>query len=442
MDYDKNKLFQDVYNNIIPERVPVDVGIAFEAMAQYGGMDIRDVQWAPKMCEEVAKDVCEKLHSDTTPIYGTSRPAAMYKLLGSKSFVFSESGVMQHPEVSSLNEEDYDYFIEHPYDCMLERAFPRFNTCVDFDNAPAMAMLAYAKGQAAKDAEAAEFRNATAAIVARYNYAGRVPSASTAAPFDYLSDILRSFSKISVDVRRNRQKIIDACEALTPILFKMGTPSVVGDQSRACYWTHMATFLRPKDFEELWWPSFYKMANNYAAMGMGINAWVEDDWTRYIDFLDELPVNSIIRFEHGDQKLYKSRLGNKLVLMGLYRFTNLKTHTAQGCIDEVKALFDDMAPGGRFIFNFDKVLMMVDDEEFDKLCKLVDFAVEYGKYDNAGQKSGLDFNKDDYKPMPMREFESKYYIDWSKQPNTSEAAAKKLQVYEDRAFINFLSFFR
>ncbi|MBR0482352.1 MAG: uroporphyrinogen decarboxylase [Firmicutes bacterium] len=442
MAEDSNKIFQDVYSNIIPERVPIDVGLAFEALAQLGGMDIRDLQWSPKMAAEVSKEVCDRLHSDTSPIYGTSRPAAMYKALGSKSFVFSESGVMQHPEVSTLELEDYDYFIEHPYDCMIERAFPRFNTQVDIYGDPVSAMLSYAKALMAKDGEGAEFRNATAPASAGHKYAGRYPGSATAAPFDYLADILRSFSKISVDVRRNRQKIIDACDALLPVLFKMGTPETIGPMSRANYWTHMATFLRGKDFDELWWPGFYTMANNYAAMGMGINAWVEDDWTRYTDYLADLPVNSMIRFEHGDRELYKSKLGHKLILMGLYEFTNLKTHSKEGCIDEVKKLFDVMAPGGRYVFNFDKVLMMIDREEFEKLCALVDFAVEYGKYDNPGGKSGLDYRKEDYTPIPTRIFESKYYIDWSKQPGVSEEAAKKLQSYEDKAFMHMMSFFR
>ena len=251
MAEDSNKIFQDVYSNIIPERVPIDVGLAFEALAQLGGMDIRDLQWSPKMAAEVSKEVCDRLHSDTSPIYGTSRPAAMYKALGSKSFVFSESGVMQHPEVSTLELEDYDYFIEHPYDCMIERAFPRFNTQVDIYGDPVSAMLSYAKALMAKDGEGAEFRNATAPASAGNKYAGRYPGSATAAPFDYLADILRSFSKISVDVRRNRQKIIDACDALLPVLFKMGTPETIGPMSRANYWTHMATFLRGKDFDEL-----------------------------------------------------------------------------------------------------------------------------------------------------------------------------------------------
>ncbi len=438
----KTKLFQDVYTNVIPERVPVDVNLSYEAIASLGGISLKYAQWDQTLVEEPAKEVCEKLHSDTCPIKGLSRAPGQYKEVGSRSFVFSKSGIMQHPEISSMDEEDYDFLIEKPYDCLIERAIPRFNDMLDLRNEPGLAMLSYAKSLDAKAAVFGEFAKVSAPITKGYEYCGRFPGAATAAPFDFLADILRSFSYISVDIRRRRQQVYDACEALFPLLFKLGTPAVINEYSKAAYWTHMPTFLRTKDFEELWWPSFYKMAVNYAAMGVGINSFCEDDWSRYTSHLADLPVNSVLRIEEGDPEEYKKALGDRHVLTGIYKFTNLKAFSAEGCKDLAKELMDIMAPGGRYIFSFDKILMMINRDEFDKLCHLIDFVIEYGTYGNAGEKSGKDFVQSVYTALPARTFESKYYKDWRKEEGIDPKVASMLQKYEDKQFGEIMNFFR
>ena len=438
----KTKLFEDTFLNVIPERVPIDVPLSFEAILQYGDINVAKSQWEPRRIAPVVREICERVHSDKAPFTRPSRTASMYKFMGSKSFVFSKADIMQHPEVCSLYPEDYDYFIEHPYDCMLERAIPRFNENIDFINEPAASMLNFAKGFGAQKVDAAEYAGATASIIAEYDYYKGFPGGASVAPVDYISDILRSFSGMSVDLRRNRQKVIDAAEAILPFLFKTGMPRVINEYSQTMYWTHMPTFMRPKDFEEVWWPSFFKICNNYAAAGVRSYPWLEDDWTRYIDYLEDLPVNSTLRFEHGDAKLYKDRLGDSFVLTGLYPATALKTDTKEQCIDKAKELLDIMAPGGGYIFQMDKVLMTISKPEMDNLCAVLDFVIEYGKYENAGEHFGKVFSKGNYKTMPTREFKSKYYTVWADVEGISPECAKKMQQNEDEMLGYVAAFFK
>ena len=76
------------------------------------------------------------------------------------------------------------------------------------------------------------------------------------------------------------------------------------------------------------------------------------------------------------------------------------------------------------------------------LCQLLDFVIKYGVYDNAGEKSGKDFIKEDYAPLPARTFESKYYKDWRQEKGIDPAVAAKLQKLEDKQFGEIMNFFR
>ncbi|MFZ7120520.1 MAG: hypothetical protein ACOWWH_06185 [Eubacteriaceae bacterium] len=68
-----------------------------------------------------------------------------YTPLKSQSFVMGSNGTMQHPEVTGMLVEEYDYLIESPYDCLLEKVIPRQNKALDFSD-PVNAMISFAKG--------------------------------------------------------------------------------------------------------------------------------------------------------------------------------------------------------------------------------------------------------------------------------------------------------
>ncbi len=139
----------------------------------------------------------------------------------------------------------------------------------------------------------------------KYGYGPGVPPSAngfTAAPFDFIADQLRGFKEISMDVRRMPEKLAEACEAVYPIMFKKGLPSKPTGYSSIFLPLHMPTYIREKDFAKLWWPSFKRMIDEYASLGIQCKLYCEDDWTRYLDYLYELPTNTILVFEYGDPK--------------------------------------------------------------------------------------------------------------------------------------------
>lgn len=437
LQQERTSLYEDIYSSKIPKRVPIHVSLSFEATAQIGELDLNQTQWNPARIEEAANMVCDRLYSDICPTGTSIRFPTFYNILQSQSFVIGSNGFMQHPEVMGMEADEYDHLIESPLDCMLEKIIPRQYKSLDMNSTPNYA-LNFAKSVLAQQDDMGLALSKFIPLVAKHGYYPGAPGGFTEAPFDFLADQLRGFKNINMDVRRKPQQVLDACDALAPILLKKGMPKTIAPLSRVTYPLHMPTFMREKDFAKLWWPSMKKVCDTYASMGVFNHLWCEDDWTRYLDYLMELPTNTLLMFEYGDMQKIKDTVGKKHIIAGLYPVSLLKTASKQECIDKAKEMLDVLAPGGKYIFSMDKIIININEKEFENLCAVTEFVREYGAYDNAGESSGLVYRKEDYEPADFRPIESKYYstLEQTKQknPGLPEEAIQKLQSYEERMF--------
>ncbi len=442
LQQERAEIYGDLFSNKIPKRVPVNLAIPFEPIAQYGELELAVAQWDPALIEEAADKICQILFSDSCPFSGSLRFPSYYQALESQSFVMGSNGFIQHPEVEGLLPEEYDYLIEKPFDCLLERVLPRQYKSLKMDEPFSMA-LNFAKSILCYQNDMMQTGMLIVKLKEKYGYysgADRRAGGFTSAPFDFLADQLRGFKGISMDVRRMPEKIAEACEALYPIVFKKGMPATVDANAAVFLPLHMPTFMREKDFAKLWWPTFKRMIDEYASLGVHCQLFCEDNWTRYLDYLYELPTDTRLMFEYGDAKLIKEKLGKKHIITGLYPVTMLKTHTKEQCLDKAKEMLDILAPGGKYFFNLDKNPLTIKDIKLENLCAVTEYIRDHGAYSNAGETAGLAFNKDDYKvdPSTRRKLESKYYRTWDdyKAINTqvSDLGAPKLQGFEEMLF--------
>ncbi|MEW9122623.1 MAG: uroporphyrinogen decarboxylase family protein [Thermotaleaceae bacterium] len=440
LQQERTGIFHDIFDNKIPKRVPVNISLPFEAVAGFGGLDLVEAQWKPSMIEEALDKLCQTLYADVCPAVASLRYPSYYQALESQSFVMGSNGFFQHPEVVGMLLEEYDYLIEKPYDCLLEKVIPRQYKALDL-NDPVKMMISFAKSLLGYNNDMMEGGMPVGKMVEKYGYYPGAPFGSsgfTEAPFDFLADQLRGFKEISMDIRRIPEKLVDACEALYPIVLKMGMPRNISKYGTVMMPLHMPTFMREKDFAKLWWPSFKKLVEEYASMGIHCQIFCEDDWTRYLDYLYELPTDTVMMFEYGDPKMIKEKLGKKHILFGLFPVTMLKTHTKQQCIDKAKEMIDVMAPGGKYIFSLDKQPLTINDIKMENLCAVAEYVRDYAVYSNAGETAGMEFNQAEYKPLPSRKLESKYFKTWElyreQNPNVSDFGAPKLQGYEEMLF--------
>jgi hypothetical protein len=439
LQQERISIYHDVYDNKIPKRVPVNISLPFEVIAQFGGINIVEAQWNPAIVEEAVDKICQTVYSDTCLFRGSFRYPSFYQLLKSQSFVMASNGFIQHPEVVGMLPEDYDYLIEKPYDCILEKIIPRQYKALKLDD-PINSAISFAKSILAFNSDFMQAKMIIGKMVEKYGYypEGLFGGGFTEAPFDFLADQLRSFKGISMDIRRIPEKVKEACDALYPIVFKKGLPAKITNYSQVFLPLHMPTFMREKDFAELYWPSFKRMLDEYASMGIHSFIFCEHDWTRYLDYLQDLPTDTRIMFEYGDPKLIKEKLGKKHIIIGMYPIMNLKTKTKEECVAEAKKYIDILAPGGKYIFGFDKSPLLFSDFKLENLCAVAETVRDYGVYSNPGETAGMAFRKEDYKAEPSRKLESKYFKTWEEyktlNPDVSDFGAQKIQGLEETIF--------
>lgn len=433
-------IFKDVYDNKIPKRVPVNLNIGLEPLAEFGGVDLVEAQWNPAILEDALDKLCQTVYSDICPVGGSLRYPSYYQALESQSFIMCSNGFFQHPEVVGMLPEEYDYLIEKPYDCLLEKVIPRQYKALNLEN-PLKMMLCFSKSVLGYNADMMQNGVFMNKAREKYGYYPGGPLGSggfTEAPFDFLADQLRSFKGISMDVRRIPEKVAEACEALYPIVLKKGMPKVVSNYSQVFMPLHMPTFMREKDFAKLWWPSFKRLVDEYASLGIHCKLFCETNWERYLDYLYELPTDTVLWFEYGDPKLIKEKLGKKHIITGLFPVTMLKTATKEECVDKVKEYLDILAPGGKYLFCLDKEPLSMNDFKMENYIAIAECVRDYGVYSNAGETAGMQFSKKDYKALPSRKLESKYYSTWEQYKAThsgvSDFGKEKLQGFEERLF--------
>ena len=377
---ERNQLFDDLFAGKTPKRVPVSAGLQLEFAIQYAGQDLVNVQWNNSNLGEIFDKVCQDFPSDLLPV-GAFRFPSFYQLLGARNWVMGSQGFLQHPEIEGLEQSEYDEFIASPYKCIVEKVLPRLYGELDTDNSMQKA-IAFAKGFKAFNDEMGNAGMIYGQLIQKYGYAYNTNffAGFTEAPFDLMSDLLRGFKGISTDVRRIPNKVEAAIEAVYPLALKAGQPKMRPPHTGTFIPLHMAPYLRTKDFERFYWPTFKRLVDTLAEQGTHAYLFVEHDWMRYLDYLRELPENTVMRFEYGDPKLIKEKLGDKHIISGLYPISLLKTGTKEQCIDKAKELIDILAPGGRYFFDFDKVPITLDTLDVKNTQAVLEYVVSNAKY--------------------------------------------------------------
>lgn len=383
----RTKLYTDLYSGIIPDRIPINDSFGIEYFIKYAGLDLMLTQYSltsEKLIEAMDK-VLEFAKGDTCSI-GAARNAIASMFQKSRANVMSKSGFLQHPETSSLSDEEFDDYIRSPFDFTQTHIRPR--EYPSYTNDPLERCINFAKVVLSTQDFNKTVGAANAAIAEKYGLF-TVPAGTMGrnpVPFDCLSDRTRGFSQIVLDIKRCPQKVLDALEAYMPYAIHISKRSKAHLLGANTIMTHMGAFLRQKEFDKFYWPTFNKICHISAQRAQNTSIFCEQDWTRFTDELSELPQGTRLYMEYGDPRIFKEKLGKKFVLGGFYPVTLLKNGTKEQCLDKVKELMDIMAPGGNYFFRFDKSILDTSDMIPENYTAVMNYVLENGKYANAGQQ--------------------------------------------------------
>lgn len=379
----KTQLFSSVLKGEIPTRVPNASDIHACAALELAGHDIRCAQYGYSKLLESLKKVNEEYDSDILMGNVMAMPFVT-KLIGSRTNVMGSDGFMQHPNVEEMKVEDYPLLIEDPLKFMWDRHIPSLYT--EFQKPWPFNALALLKSYLAEHETMNRIMKASYEMSLNLNKSTLVlKTAIIRAPFDYLAGYFRSFSGSLVDIKRCPQQVLEAVEALKPIVVRAVMASTGGgpadrERNRAFLPLHMATYMRPKDFEKFYWPTFKQTVWDLYEAGFGIVIFAEENWEKLLDYFDELPPLCEILFEYGDPKMIKEKVGKKHIIQGLYPVDTLKTGTEKQVTDKAKALLDIMAPGGQYIFDINKYILRGNQVNWDNFKALIRCVKEYGRY--------------------------------------------------------------
>ena len=361
-----------------PKRVFVAPAIGWDAAIGLAGLDKKSAHYDLSLTEKAMEKINETFPSDTL-LGRPGRLALVYQLLGAKNWIMASDGTVQHPEVHTMEEEDYDDFINAPYKTIIEKFLPRACTRLSMDTVSSGLNLTTAYGA---------YRNSIAAIntlagklTAKYGYVpGFMNNQQIQAPFDFIADQLRGFTRINMDVRRIPEKVKKACDVITPMMVKMATPAIMRPGLISFIPLHLGSYLNKKAFDELFWPSLEELIVTLDKKGIGISMFVEENWTRYAPLLATLPKSTIMYMEQGDPKVFTDTVGKDHVIGGFYDPTISLVRSKEECIDEAKRLLDITMKCGKYYFCFDKGVIDIKSINVSSIQAVLEWVTVNAKY--------------------------------------------------------------
>lgn len=203
-------------------------------------------------------------------------------------------------------------------------------------------------------------------------------------PADLILDTLRDFKGTISDVKRCPDKLAEACMS---ILLNFNIPTAYATLPHPVYdkylnlFLHLPPFLKAKDFEKVYWPSFKLYIETFAKQGYKFMILFERNYEHLYDYLQELPKGCILgMFEDDDLRKTKKALSKNMCIGGGISTNDLAYKTPQQCVDIAKRVIDNLAPGGGYVFSVDRVMNSYNDAKPECLKAVNEFVYEYGRY--------------------------------------------------------------
>ncbi|WP_195269527.1 uroporphyrinogen decarboxylase family protein [Eubacterium sp. 1001713B170207_170306_E7] len=363
--------------------VPILADFETSYACEYAQLDFMKASWHYPDILKAYEKVLEDFEIDATFGLGWIPPQKSI-LLGSRTWVQNhENGTMQHPEVMALSNSEYPELIADPVACIVKNVLPRMYSALGENKEHALKAIAQA--MLFEKSQMTDFYNQLFAIT--YEHAVPIYYGSMFyAPFDLIGDHLRGLTQISLDMRRKKEALAAACEALAPVMIRYIENTLPVDEdglSCACAFVHLPPMISPGNFEKFFWPTFKKVCDTLTEKGHTLYLQFQGDYTdgRYLDYYAELPQHKVIlSFEKQDFARTLKIFEGKNMISCAYPLDYLTHASLQECLDKAKELMDIGMGHGQFYFGFNKAPFHINEAAPEKMKAVLHFVREYGKY--------------------------------------------------------------
>jgi uroporphyrinogen-III decarboxylase len=176
----------------------------------------------------------------------------------------------------------------------------------------------------------------------------------TSAPFDLIGDTLRGTKGMMFDLYRRPEKVIKACEAVTPIAIDMAVkPAVMSGAPFVLNPLHKGadSFMSREQFARFYWPSYKAMLEGIIDAGLVPIVFVEGAYNQRLDIIAEsgLPAGKTVwLFDKTDIQEAKEKFGGFACIGGNVPSSLFATGTPQEMEAHCRNLIDTVGQGGGF----------------------------------------------------------------------------------------------
>ena len=403
---ERAKRVDDALNLRIPDRVPLEIAFGYFP-AKYAGIPAGAAYYDYEAWLEACRKTVVDFGADISSVQPFF-PGKVLELLDPKTVKWpgynapDEHG-HQYLDGEFMEAEEYTLFLKDQTDFLLRRYLPRtLGAMKGFAQFPSLAgpHYGYYKGFAMADAfsdpeiidaveklrtagtELRRWRDKMAAFEVEFRKLGFPPFVGglTLAPFDVLSDHLRGMRGSMLDLFRNPEQVLAACEAILDRMVMDIRPPVPGGVNTIGIPLHRGSegFMSIEQFETFYWPGLKGLILALIDKGITPLVFFEGDYTSRLEYLLELPKGKI--FAHMDSSdIFKVKevIGGHLCFSGNVPCSLLTSGTVEEVKTHCKKMIDVCAKEGGFIMS---TRSPVDDVKPELLKAMIDFTMEYGVY--------------------------------------------------------------
>ena len=392
-----------------PDRVPVFPFVGFFP-ALYAGLTPQEVMYDYDKCSMVFKKYVMDFEPDAHLGTFVAAPGKLHEILDYKLYVWPGHGVAPEHSYQCIEGEymkanEYDALIQDPSNFFattyLPRVFGAFepfqhltpltNITEMYAGFTAASFIAYGlppvqealKKLMEAGSEALKWIGVVGACHAEMTAVGfpNFFGGGCKVPFDTLGDTLRGTKGIMLDMYRQPAKLLEALEAMTPIMIKMGASTAKMNGNPIVFIPlHKGAdgFLSDEQFKTFYWPTFRKLIIGLIDEGCVPFPWAEGGYNTRLKIIRDVPKGKVLYgFDTTDMAKAKEILGDVACIGGNMPIDLLSIGTPQQVTDCAKKLIDTCAKGGGYIMMNGAV---IDQAKPENIKAMIDATKEYGVY--------------------------------------------------------------
>ena len=391
----------------LPDRVPVSI---FPSMFPWNnaGMTVEETMYDYGKCADVFRDFVIEFGPDIH--WGAYAPGSgkMYEILDYKLYSWPGHGVapehsFQYNEGEYMMADEYDALIHDPTGYFIHTYLPRgFGGLGGFPMLPFFPGILEIYGlptffltfglppvqatlQALMDAggEALQWIGAMGGAdgaLASFGFPILL-AGFTKAPFDVIGDTLRGTKGIMLDIYRQPDKLLEAMDALVPLMIGMGIANAQQTGNPLVFLPlHKGAdgFLSDEQFKKFYWPTLKKVIEGCIEGGCIPLPALEGHWETRLEVVQDVPKGKTLwMVDQSDMAKVKKTLGKNACLLGNVPSSMLSLGTPKDVKDYVKKTIDIAGKdGGLIICNG----AFFDEAKPENVQAMVDATKEYGVY--------------------------------------------------------------